>query len=141
MLDAVLRLISALLRHGTAYAELFAAEATAALQGLQRRLLGWLVAAVAANLALLMGCAWVIAATWDGPRRLPAIAALCGGFAVVALAGVWIARSATRAPGERAFARLAAEWDEDVGHLAAWTAGGATTATPGTPIADTLHVD
>jgi uncharacterized membrane protein YqjE len=77
-----------LLRHLTAYAELAARD----LGRVQREATAQLVASVLVVASLffviLMVCLAVVAATWDTPHRLQAIAAMGGGFALLALCAV-----------------------------------------------------
>jgi uncharacterized membrane protein YqjE len=117
VLDALFRLIPALLRHFVAYGELLGAETGDALRRVRRQLIGLSLALAALTISALMGCIWVIAATWDGPHRLQSIAALCIGFALLGGAGIWYAYGPTgaRAPP---FARLGEEWRADLAALA-----------------------
>lgn len=118
MLELLSRLVPALLRHVLAYGELLTDEAADAAREMRRRLLAALIVIGAVALATLMGCAWVIGATWNTPHRLQALGALCLGFTALALLAVWIAGA--RAHGRpRPFARLSAEWQEDLRQLAA----------------------
>lgn len=134
MIDAVLRLVPALLRHIAGYAELFAAEAASALGGLRVQLLGIAVMLVAGSMMLMLACVWAIAATWDGPHRMQTIAGLCIGFGLATLVGLLIASRAGSGAAPP-FERLSREWRHDLGRLAALTSvpqsTGATTAEPG----------
>ena len=70
---------------------------------------------MAGMLALMMGCVWVIAATWDGPNRMLAVGALCIGFVLVTIIGVSYAAGG----GSRAsFEGLRAEWRSDLEEIA-----------------------
>jgi len=75
----------AVLRHLAAYAELAAYD----LQRTQREIMTSIaisvVALVSVFFAVLMGCATVVAITWDTPQRVPAIEWMGGGFLVVAV--------------------------------------------------------
>jgi uncharacterized membrane protein YqjE len=119
VLDVLFRLIPALLRHFVAYGDLLSVEAGDAVRELRRQLIGLAVVLAAGVVAALMGCVWVIAATWDGPHRLQAIGALCIGFALIALSGVWYANRGRPRGQPRPFQRLGAEWREDLRQLAA----------------------
>jgi uncharacterized membrane protein YqjE len=118
VLDVLFRLIPALMQHLVAYGDLLGDEAGEAVRQLRRQLLGLVLLLGAGAVSALMGCVWVIAAVWDGPHRLQTIGALCIGFALLALAGVWYARSAG-AGRPRPFQRLGEEWREDLHELAA----------------------
>lgn len=119
MFEALSRVVPAMLRHALAYADLLREETEDAMRVWRRRVLGLALGLLAGSLALLLGCAAVIAATWNGPHRVTAIIALCVTFAVIALLGFWYA-SADQAPGQpRPFERLRAEWDADRRELAA----------------------
>lgn len=114
-LELLPRLLQALLRHVFAYGELAYEESLIAARRLRRRLLGAAIACMAGMLALMMGCVWVIAATWDGPNRMLAVGALCIGFLLVAIIGIaYAAGGARRAP----FEALRAEWRSDLQEIA-----------------------
>lgn len=118
MFEALLRLVPALLRHVVAYGDLFVEESSAAARSLRRQLLGVAVVLTAGGVAALMGCVWIIAATWEGPHRMQAIGALCIGFGLVALIGAWYANSGVLPGQPRPFERLHAEWRQDLTQLA-----------------------
>jgi len=111
------RLAQALLRHLFAYGSLLYQESVEALRVGRRRLLGAAVALIAGLMALLMGCTWVLAATWDGPDRLIAVGAMCLGFALIALIGGAYAGGAGRS-APQPFERLRAEWHADLNEIA-----------------------
>ena len=119
MLEILLRLAPALLRHLAAYGELLSEEGRDALRVFRRQLLGLAIAWAAAVVAALMACVCVIAAIWDGPHRVNAIGALSAGFALLALAGAWYANSGVPRGQARPFQRLQAEWREDLRQFAA----------------------
>jgi len=120
VLEALSRLAPALLRHLFAYGELLREETRDAWRTVRRQALGIAVAAAGGLMALLMGCVWVIGATWDGPNRLKALAALCLGFVLVALIGVWYAITGLQPGQPRPFQRLRAEWLADREELEAF---------------------
>ncbi|HEY5020186.1 MAG TPA: hypothetical protein VII17_04140 [Steroidobacteraceae bacterium] len=141
LLEVLSRLLSALFRHFVAYADLLCDEAGDAVRVLRRQLLGLVVVLVAGNVAILMGCLWVITAAWNGPYRMHAIAALCIGFVLIALGGVWYANTGT-APGEpRPFQRLREEWSEDLRELAAFEPSLAATEQSAASAVGELHAD
>lgn len=114
-LELLPRLLQALLRHLFAYGELAYEEGLLAARRLRRRLLGAAIACMAGMLALMMGCVWVLAATWDGPNRLLAVGALCIGFVLVAIIGItYAAGGGARVP----FEGLRAEWHNDLQEIA-----------------------
>lgn len=119
MLELVPRLLAALFRHFVAYGDLLCDETAAAMRELRRQLLGLAVLLAAGTVAVLTGCAWVIAANWNGPYRLDAIGGLCIGFALIAAGGGWYANTAVVRGQPRPFQRLREEWREDMRHLAA----------------------
>jgi uncharacterized membrane protein YqjE len=99
-----------LLRHLCAYAELAGQDLAASRKDLATRLRATVIFSVCGALALLMGCFWVIAATWDTPHRMLAIGMMTTLFAVLALvAGLF----ATRTSPQPAFASVRREWRED----------------------------
>ncbi|HWG77951.1 MAG TPA: hypothetical protein VN660_14325 [Steroidobacteraceae bacterium] len=114
-LELLPRLLQVLLRHLFAYGELAYEEGVLAARRLRRRLLGAAIACVAGMLALMMGCVWVIAATWDGPNRMLAVGALCVGFVLVTIIGItYAAGGGGRVP----FDALRAEWHRDLQEIA-----------------------
>jgi uncharacterized membrane protein YqjE len=77
-----------LLRHLTAYAELAARDLGRAQREATAQLVASMLVVVSLFFVLLMVCLAVVAATWDTTHRLQAIAAMAGGFALLALAAV-----------------------------------------------------
>ena len=90
----------ALLRHLGAYVELAALD------------LASLIILVCSLFALLMGCAAVIAVTWDTPHRLAAIAWMGGGFVALALIAM-VYRSKAAAEEPPFLDSVRREWKED----------------------------
>jgi len=119
VLEALLRLIPALLRHLVAYGDLLADEAADRGRELRRQLLSLALMAASGVVATLMGCAWVIAATWDGPHRLQAVGALFAGFVLITLGAVWSLLHRAGPLRPQPFERLQAEWRKDLGVLSA----------------------
>jgi len=74
-----------LLRHLAAYVELAALDLAKAQREISAQLLASAIVAVGIFFALMMGCLAVVAATWDTPYRLTAIACMGGGFVVLAV--------------------------------------------------------
>jgi uncharacterized membrane protein YqjE len=101
-----------LLRHFVAYAELAGLD----LAKTQRELAAQLVASallfIGVFFALMMGCLWVVAYTWDTPYRMTAIAWLCGGFLLVAVIAALFRSSVSRAQSPF-LASVRREWQED----------------------------
>ncbi len=143
MIEALLRLFPALLRHLVAYGDLFVDEAAEGARMLRRQLLGVAIVLTAGGVAALMACTWVIAATWEGPYRLHAIGALCIGFALIALGGVWFANRGVLPGQPRPFERLHAEWRQDLMQLAALypSLGGIDNPPEAEPAAEHVYVD
>jgi len=86
-LESLPHLVQAILRHLFAYGELLCEETLETMHRARRRVLGIAVAITAGVMAVVLGCLWVIAATWDGPNRLTAVGGLFGGFVLVAILG------------------------------------------------------
>lgn len=140
MLEVLSRLLSALLRHFAAYTELLCDEAGDAVQVVRRQIVGLAVVLLAGNVAILMGCLWVVTAAWNGPYRMHAIGALCIGFVLVALGGVWYASTGTARGEPRPFQRLREEWREDLRELAALEPRLAATQQPAASLGE-LHAE
>jgi uncharacterized membrane protein YqjE len=102
----------ALLRHLAAYFELAALDIQKSQRQIAANLIAVVVIVICLFLAVLMGCAAVIAVTWDTPNRLPAIAWMGGGFLIVAVIAMIYRSNAVRdhAPF---LASVRAEWQED----------------------------
>ncbi len=102
----------ALLRHLAAYFELAALDFQKAQRQIAANLLAVVVVVICLFFAVLMGCAAVIAVTWDTPNRLPAIAWMGGGFLIVAVIAMIYRSNAVRdhAPF---LASVRAEWQQD----------------------------
>lgn len=101
----------ALLRHMAAYLELLGYELARAQRELVAGIIAYVVVAICLFFALLMGCAAVVALTWDTPHRLAAIAWMGGGFlAVAAIAILYQMNRGDQAP---LLAALRREWRED----------------------------
>ncbi|MGH8264927.1 MAG: hypothetical protein ACRETU_00480 [Steroidobacterales bacterium] len=99
-----------LLRHLSAYAELAGQDLAASRLEFAARARSALILVVSAVFALVMLCACVIAATWDTPYRLVAVASLAALFVIIAgAAAIHLARS----PAQRAFAAVRREWRQD----------------------------
>jgi len=114
VLELLSRLVPALLRHLIAYSDLLIDETAAAGRQWRRQLLGFAILLTSGGLAALMVCAWVIAATWDGPHRLQAIGGLFAGFTIIAAGGAWYASHGWADKTPRPFERITAEWREDL---------------------------
>jgi hypothetical protein len=115
--DALQRLAPAVLRHVMAYGDLLYAEAGDAMRLSRRRAIGLTCAAYAATFAVLLGCFWAIAASWDGPNRWLVIGGLCLGFALLAFGSLLYARGGLSAGQPAPFDRLRAEWRADMREL------------------------
>jgi uncharacterized membrane protein YqjE len=77
-----------LLRHLTAYAELAARDLGRAQREATAQLVASMLVISSLFFVALMVCLAVVAATWDTTHRLQAIAAMGGGFALLALGAV-----------------------------------------------------
>jgi uncharacterized membrane protein YqjE len=74
-----------LLRHLAAYVELAALDLAKAQREITAQLLASAIVAIGVFFALMMGCLAVVAATWNTPYRLTAIAWMGGAFVVLAV--------------------------------------------------------
>ena len=102
----------ALLRHLGAYVELAALDLERAKRDAVGGIIVSLIILVCLLFAFLMGCAAVIAVTWDTPHRLAAIAWMGGGFVALALIAM-IYRSKTAAREPPFLDSVRREWKED----------------------------
>jgi uncharacterized membrane protein YqjE len=102
----------ALLRHLAAYFELAALDLQKAQRQIAANLIAVVVIVICLFFAVLMGCAAVIAVTWDTPNRFPAIAWMGAGFLIVAVIAM-IYRSYAVRDHAPFLASVRAEWQED----------------------------
>jgi len=102
----------ALLRHLGAYAELAALDLERAKRDAVAGIIASVVIGVGLLFAVLMGCAAVIAVTWDTPYRLAAIAWMGGAFIAVAVIGM-IYRSKIGAGQPPFLDSVRREWAQD----------------------------
>lgn len=101
-----------LLRHLAAYVDLAGENLGRAGGDLKAHLTATALAAAAGFLAVLMGCLYVVAGTWDTPHRLAAIGWMGGVFfACALLALLYRSRMARSQPPFMADVRR--EWRED----------------------------
>jgi Putative Actinobacterial Holin-X, holin superfamily III len=117
VVEALRRLLPLIARHLLAHAELLCLETGDALREVRRRTFGLALAAAAGWMAVMFGCVWIIAATWDTPNRLLAVGALCIGFLVIAVLSALIANRGPRPGQPRPFERWRAEWRADLQQL------------------------
>ena len=102
----------ALLRHLGAYVDLAALDLERAKRDAVAGVIVSVLIGVALLFAILMGCAAVIAVTWDTPHRLSAIAWMGGGFLALAVIGI-IYRSQSAAAEAPFLDSVRREWKED----------------------------
>lgn len=102
----------ALLRHLGAYIELAACDLERSKRDAVSSIIAAVVIGVAALFAILMGCAAVIALTWDTPHRLAAIAWMGGGFLAIAIIAM-LYRSNTASVQAPFLDSVRREWKED----------------------------
>jgi uncharacterized membrane protein YqjE len=112
MIERLSTVATIAVRHAGAYTDLILSDLDAASAALGQRLLAAAVMAGALVFAILMGCVWLIAATWDTVARYWVIAGLLGLFLAVAAAAYWRLRLLTAgAPG--VLPQTAGEWAKD----------------------------
>lgn len=85
MRTMIASLLPAVLRHLEGYAEVAGEDAREAAMLLARKLAAVLIAAVAAFIALLLTCFWLVALAWDGPWRNWVAGGLALAFAILAV--------------------------------------------------------
>jgi uncharacterized membrane protein YqjE len=102
----------ALLRHLGAYVELAAYDLEQAKRDAVSAIVVSVIVGVALLFAILMGCAAVIAVTWDTPHRLSAIAWMGGAFVALAVIAM-IYRSKTAAGQAPFLDSVRREWKQD----------------------------
>jgi uncharacterized membrane protein YqjE len=103
---------STLADHAAAYAEVIVADVEASSRSAASRLWAGAVLVVALAFTLAIGCAWLIAATWDTSAHLPVMIGLLLLGALTALAALLIL-SRQRRSAPRLMALTLAEWAKD----------------------------
>ncbi len=112
MIERLSAVASIAVRHAGAYTDLILSDLDAASAALGQRLLAAAVMACALVFAVLMGCVWLLAATWDTAAHYWVIASLLGLFLAIAAAAFWRLRLLTAsAPG--VLPQTAGEWAKD----------------------------
>ena len=112
MIERLSAVATIAVRHAGAYTDLILSDLDAASAALGQRLLAAAVMACALVFAILMGCVWLIAATWDTVARYWMIAGLLGLFLAIAAAAFWRLKLLTAgAPG--VLPQTAGEWAKD----------------------------
>jgi uncharacterized membrane protein YqjE len=99
-------------RHAGAYVDLIQSDLDLTSRLVRRRMIAASVMGLALLQALALGCVWIIAAAWDTPLRMPAIAGLVGLFLVVAAVAFWKLRSLD-ASAPPLLAQTIREWSKD----------------------------
>jgi uncharacterized membrane protein YqjE len=112
LLTALPRIAPLLARHALGYADLVSEEVDGLAAGLRRRAIAAVACVSAALVAVLAGCALVIAVAWETPWRLHAIAGVALAFLAAAVVAGEIARRERRRAGST-LARLRGEWERD----------------------------
>ena len=112
MIERLSAVASIAVRHAGAYTDLILSDLDAASAALGQRLLAAAVMACALVFAILMGCVWLLAATWDTAAHYWVIAGLLGLFLAIAAAAFWWLRLLIAgAPG--VLPQTAGEWAKD----------------------------
>lgn len=111
MLLKIPRLTPHVFRHAGALARLAAADSKTALERYRRFAVRIAIAGSFGLLGALLGCAWILAAVWDTPYRVPTAGVLTGVALLVALVAFLSARSAVG--GEAPFAATRRQIEQD----------------------------
>ncbi len=112
MLWSLPKAVPALLQHLTAYVDLAGQDLARARRELAANFIALMVIAASLFFAALMGCATVVALTWDTPHRLAAILGMGLLFlGIAAAAMIYRARAAREKPPFLASVRE--EWQVD----------------------------
>lgn len=103
----------AVMRHLEGWAEVAGEDVRDAASRVARRLAMLLVAAVAALVAFLMLCAWVLVLAWDTPWRAWVAGGLALVFALLAAGLAWPVLRGGARPEDVFFTRIRAEFGRD----------------------------
>ena len=112
MIESLAVAASIAVRHAGAYTDLILSDAETASRFAQRRLVTVAILAGSTLLAVLLGCAWLIAATWDSVGRNWALGGLFGLFALIGGLSFRMLR-VINAGAPTVLARTAREWAKD----------------------------
>jgi uncharacterized membrane protein YqjE len=112
MIDRLSTTAAIAVRQAGAYTDLILSDLDVSSRLVRRRVAWGVTALLSVHLALVMGCALLVALSWNSQYRLWAIAGLFLGFVVVAAASVWrLGVVDAGAPG--VLAQTAREWAKD----------------------------
>jgi uncharacterized membrane protein YqjE len=112
MIERITTAAPLLAQHAGAYGELIAEDMLRTSRAFAQRLWVGIALAMAALVAILLSCAWLIARSWDSPDRLETIGALAGFFLLLSLlAGVILYVLQTRPM--RVLHQTLQEWNKD----------------------------
>jgi uncharacterized membrane protein YqjE len=112
MIDRLSTTAAIAVRQAGAYTDLILSDLDVSSRLVRRRVAWGATALLSVHLALVMGCALLVALSWNSQYRLWAIAGLFLGFVVVAAASVWrLGVVDAGAPG--VLAQTAREWAKD----------------------------
>ncbi len=102
----------ALLRHFAAYVDLVAFDLEQSRRDFAQNIVALIIVGVSVFFAVVMGCAVVVALTWDTPNRVAAIAWMGGGF--LAVAGIaWGYRSKIIGAQAPFLDSVRKQWEDD----------------------------
>ncbi len=101
-----------LARQAAAYLELAAEDLARAKRALTTQLMVAGVVALSALIVVIMACLAIVAATWDTPYRLTAIASMGGGALVIGALALWYGARVTAGRSEL-FSLVRHEWQKD----------------------------
>ncbi len=111
MIERFAAVATVVVRHAGAYADLITSDLDSMWNGLVNRVWAGIILAAALLLTVMLGCAWIIAMTWNTDWRATVIAILATFFLGVALAYRHLRSLGGRFPGARS--RTARAWDQD----------------------------
>jgi uncharacterized membrane protein YqjE len=103
---------SVLADHASAYVDIIIADAEAVARSAGRRLWAAAVLIIAAAFTLAIGCAWLIAATWDTSAHLPVMLGLLI-LGLLGAIGAWQALNRYRRVAPQPMSMTLAEWAKD----------------------------
>lgn len=112
MIERFAAVATVVVRHAGAYADLITSDLDSMWNGLVNRVWAGIILAAALLLTVMLGCAWIIAMTWNTGWRATVIAILATFFlGVAALAYRHLRSLGGRFPG--ALSLTARAWDQD----------------------------
>jgi uncharacterized membrane protein YqjE len=112
MIDRLSVAAAIAVRHAGAYTDLILSDLDATATGFRQRVVATVVLGCAVLIAILIACAWIVAATWDTVARGWTIGGLLALFLAIAAGALWRLR-VLEAITPAVMSQTTSEWAKD----------------------------